>query len=129
MQKKNRSFDITEAIQEGMNEFHKSCGYKITDALKCINSVQTSNKPRLNVLLKFILNILIVFRNKIGIKKILIAMQKKNLFFTLLTVFVISIFLSNCKKSTDTPAPDCKIVSAIAETILQLPSPTMLREN
>ncbi len=29
-----------------MNEFHKSCGYKITDAPKCINPVQTSNKPR-----------------------------------------------------------------------------------
>ncbi len=59
---KNNSFDITEAIQEGMNEFHKSCGYKITDVPRCINQVQPSDKPWLNIPLKYIINILIFLR-------------------------------------------------------------------
>ncbi len=59
--KKNSSFDIAAAIQEGMNEFHKSCGYKITDVPKCINPVQPPDKPRRKVSLKCSLNILIFF--------------------------------------------------------------------
>ncbi|MEO8112600.1 MAG: hypothetical protein ABI594_21305 [Ginsengibacter sp.] len=58
MQKKNTSFDITEAMQEGMNEFHKSCGYKIPDVPKLKNEVPAGNNKWLIVPLKFILNIL-----------------------------------------------------------------------
>jgi hypothetical protein len=56
--KTSSSFDISEALQQGLNDFHKSCGYRITHTPECINPVQTSKIPGRKVSVKHFFNIL-----------------------------------------------------------------------